>query len=285
MLAQARPNTPSVSALAAPWNRWLNEDVAYIITDQERQAFKALQTDEERASFVEQFWKRRDPTPDTDENEFKEEYYRRIAFVNQHYFTSTVPGWKTDRGRIYITFGPPDEIESHPSAGTYERPAAEGGGEVAAYPFEDWLYRYIQGIGKDVIIEFVDRAMTGEYRMTMNPADKVGALNPAQSDGPASAGAVTVEVGQDRRPLVQIPFVGPTFEALVTVSPPNGPPVSTVVFAGSLCGNTFKPGCLAEPVYRPDLNPLKPGTYVLHAIIMDVPSGIRHLYTIPFTVN
>src|SRR5579884_2212677 len=107
--------------LESPWKQWLDVDVAYIITDEERQAFKRLNTDEERQQFVEQFWLRRDPTPDTEENEFKEEHYRRIAYANEHY-ASGIPGWKTDRGRIYITFGPPDEIESHPSGGTYQRP-------------------------------------------------------------------------------------------------------------------------------------------------------------------
>ncbi len=119
--------------LETPWKKWLNEDVAYIITDEERKAFKQMSTDEEREQFVEQFWLRRDPTPDTVENEYKEEHYRRIAYANEHY-ASGIPGWKTDRGRIYITFGPPDEIESHPSGGTYERPVAEGGGETTTYP-------------------------------------------------------------------------------------------------------------------------------------------------------
>ncbi len=157
--------------LETPWKKWLNEDVVYIITDEERKAFKQLSTDEEREQFVENFWLRRDPTPDTVENEYKEEHYRRIAYANEH-FASGIPGWKTDRGRIYITFGPPDEIESHPSGGTYERPAAEGGGETSTYPFEDWRYRYIEGIGNDVIIEFVDTTMTGEYHMTMDPSEK-----------------------------------------------------------------------------------------------------------------
>ena len=157
--------------LETPWKKWLNEDVAYIITDEERKAFKQFATDEEREQFVEQFWLRRDPTPDTIENEFKEEHYRRIAYANEHY-ASGIPGWKTDRGRIYITFGPPDEIDSHPSGGTYDRPMAEGGGETSTYPFEDWRYRYIDGIGNDIIIEFVDTTMTGEYLMTMDPSEK-----------------------------------------------------------------------------------------------------------------
>src|SRR3984957_4689713 len=157
--------------LETPWKKWLNEDVTYIITDEERKAFKQLNTDEEREQFVEQFWLRRDPTPDTVENEFKEEHYRRIAYANER-FASGIPGWKLDRGRIYITFGPPDEIDSHPSGGTYERPAAEGGGETSTYPFEDWRYRYIEGIGNDIMIEFVDTTMSGEYRMTMDPSEK-----------------------------------------------------------------------------------------------------------------
>jgi GWxTD domain-containing protein len=157
--------------LETPWKKWLNEDVSYIITDEERKAFKQFATDEEREQFVEQFWLRRDPTPDTVENEFKEEHYRRIAYANEHY-ASGIPGWKADRGRIYITFGPPDEIDSHPSGGSYQRPTAEGGGETSTYPFEDWRYRYIEGIGNDVNIEFVDPTMTGEYRMTMDPSEK-----------------------------------------------------------------------------------------------------------------
>jgi GWxTD domain-containing protein len=157
--------------LETPYKKWLNEDVAYIITDEERTAFKRLQTDEEREQFIEQFWLRRDPTPDTVENEFKEEHYRRIAYANDHY-ASGIPGWKTDRGRIYIMYGPADEIESHPSGGTYERPPEEGGGETSTFPFEQWRYRYIEGIGTNIVIEFVDTTMSGEYHMTMDPSEK-----------------------------------------------------------------------------------------------------------------
>ncbi|BDC51788.1 hypothetical protein F183_A41030 [Bryobacterales bacterium F-183] len=157
--------------LETPYRNWLNVDVNYIITDEERQAFKRFTTDEERQQFIEQFWLRRDPTPDTEENEFKEEHYRRIAYANER-FASGIPGWKTDRGRIYITFGPADEIESHPSGGSYQRPIEEGGGQTSTYPFEIWRYRWIEGIGNDVLIEFVDPTMTGEYRMTMDPSEK-----------------------------------------------------------------------------------------------------------------
>ncbi|MEO8596601.1 MAG: GWxTD domain-containing protein [Candidatus Solibacter sp.] len=157
--------------LETPYRKWLNEDVAYIITDEERTAFKRLQTDEEREQFIEQFWLRRDPTPDSIENEFKEEHYRRIAYANEN-FASGIPGWKTDRGRIYITYGPPDEKETHPSGGTYQRPNEEGGGTTSTYPFELWRYRYIDDIGTDINIEFVDPTMSGEYRMTMDPSEK-----------------------------------------------------------------------------------------------------------------
>jgi GWxTD domain-containing protein len=157
--------------LAGPWKKWLNEDVVYIITDEEKRAFKQLKTDEERQQFVEQFWLRRDPTPDTEENEFKEEHYRRIAYANDH-FASGIPGWKTDRGMIYIKYGPADEVDSHPSGGEYERPIEEGGGETSTYPFEDWRYRYIEGVGTNVVIEFVDTTMSGEYHISLDPEEK-----------------------------------------------------------------------------------------------------------------
>ena len=162
--------------MESAYKKWLSDEVPYIITDQERAAFKKLSTDDEREQFVEQFWERRNPNPGSPENEFKEEYYRRIAYANEHY-ASGIPGWKTDRGRIYIMYGPPDEIESHPSGGTYIRPPEEGGGETATYPFEQWRYRYIDGIGSNIILEFVDPTMTGEYRLTMDPGEKDALLH------------------------------------------------------------------------------------------------------------
>ncbi len=157
--------------LETPYRKWLTEDVNYIITDEERAAFKRLSTDEEREQFIEQFWLRRDPTPDSSENEYKEEHYRRIAYANER-FASGIPGWKADRGKIYIMYGPADEVESHPSGGSYQRPWEEGGGQTSTYPFEIWRYRYIEGVGSDILIEFVDKTMTGEYRMTMDPSEK-----------------------------------------------------------------------------------------------------------------
>ncbi len=157
--------------VSGSYKKWLDQDVAWIITDEERSAFKQLSNDEERDQFIEAFWQRRDPTPDTIENEFKEEHYRRIAYANEH-FAAGIPGWKSDRGRMYIMYGPADEIESHPSGGSYERPMEEGGGSTSTYPFEDWRYRYIEGIGQEVIIEFVDTCMCGDYHMTMDRSEK-----------------------------------------------------------------------------------------------------------------
>jgi len=156
--------------LETPYKKWLTEDVGYIISDEERKAFKTLQTDEEREQFIEQFWLRRDPTPDTEENEYREEIYRRIAYANQH-FASGIPGWKTDRGMIYIKYGPADETETH-NGGTEQRSFQEGGGETSTYPWEKWRYRYIEGFPPNVEIEFVDPTLTGEFHMTMDPSEK-----------------------------------------------------------------------------------------------------------------
>jgi len=136
--------------------KWLDEDVAYIISDEEKAAFKALETDEEREQFIENFWLRRDPSPETIENEFKEDHYSRIAYANDR-FASGKPGWKTDRGRIYVLYGKPAEIESHAGGGMYERPIEEGGGTTSTFPFEIWRYRYVEGLGNDILLELLIR--------------------------------------------------------------------------------------------------------------------------------
>ena len=157
--------------LSKTYRKWLDEDVRWIISDEEREVFKKLSNDDERDQFIEAFWLRRDPSPDTIENEFKEEHYRRIAYANEH-FAAGIPGWKTDRGRIYVIYGPADTIEAHPSGGSYQRPMEEGGGETSTYPFEQWRYRYLEGVGQDVIIEFVDTCMCGEYHMSIDRSEK-----------------------------------------------------------------------------------------------------------------
>jgi len=157
--------------LKKAYKDWLDKDVTYIITDEEKKAFKKLATDDERERFIEEFWRRRDPDPDTDENEFKEEYYERIAYANEN-FASGIPGWKTDRGRIWIMYGKPDGRETHPMGGSYDRPSYEGGGNTSTYPFETWFYRYIPGVGSGIEIEFVDPTGSGEYRIARNPNEK-----------------------------------------------------------------------------------------------------------------
>lgn len=153
------------------YKKWLDEDVRWIITDQEMKAFKNLSNDEERDSFIENFWLRRNPNPDSPENEYREEHYARIAYANEH-FAAGMPGWKTDRGHIYIAYGKPDSIDSHPSGGNYERPMDEGGGNTSTYPFEIWHYRYLAGIGDNIDIEFVDTCMCGDYHMTLDRSEK-----------------------------------------------------------------------------------------------------------------
>jgi GWxTD domain-containing protein len=156
---------------SAPYNTWLTEEVVYIITKEEADAFLRLTTNEEREQYIEEFWRRRNPDPDSPENAAREEHYRRIAYANDR-FSSGIPGWKTDRGRVYILWGPPDEIESHPSGGTYDRPAQQGGGTTTTYPWELWRYRHLEDIGDNIEIEFVDTTGSGEYHITMDPGEK-----------------------------------------------------------------------------------------------------------------
>src|SRR5882724_3411336 len=157
--------------LKGVYKKWLNEDVLWIITDQETQAFKHLSNDEERDAFIENFWLRRNPNPESPENEFKEQHYQRIAYANEH-FAAGKPGWKTDRGHIWISFGKPDSTDSHPSGGNYQRPMEEGGGSTSTFPFEVWHYRYLEGIGDNIDIEFVDSCMCGDYHMTIDRSEK-----------------------------------------------------------------------------------------------------------------
>src|SRR5215467_10930377 len=175
---QKKKMSRALKELDAQYKQWLNEDVVYIISPEERTAFLQLSTSEEREQFIEQFWLRRSSNPDLPENDFKEEHYRRIAYANEH-SASGIPGWKSDRGRIYIIWGPPDEIDSHPTGGTYDRPMEEGGGSTTTYPWESWRYRYLEGegLGNNVMLEFVDPSGTGEYHLTMDPSEKDALLH------------------------------------------------------------------------------------------------------------
>src|SRR5580693_2674005 len=166
----------TLKELDSQYKQWLNEDVVYIISPSEREAFLDTDTNEEREQFIEAFWLRRSSNPDLPDNDFKEEHYRRIAYANEH-FASGIPGWKTDRGRMYIMWGPADEVDSHPTGGTYDRPMEEGGGSTTTYPWETWRWRYLEGIGENVILEFVDPSGSGEFHMTMDPGEKDALLH------------------------------------------------------------------------------------------------------------
>ncbi|MEQ1763323.1 MAG: GWxTD domain-containing protein [Pyrinomonadaceae bacterium] len=150
---------------------WIENEGSVLVTDAEARVFKNLKSDEERENFIEIIWRRRDPDPDTEENEFREEFYERIAYANAN-FTSGKPGWKTDRGRIYIRWGKPDSVESRPSGGSYDRPSYHGGGSTTTYPFEIWFYRHLDTVGDGIEVEFVDPTGTGEYRIARSPDEK-----------------------------------------------------------------------------------------------------------------
>src|SRR5262249_39764338 len=166
----------ALKELGREYKEWLSEDVVYIISPEERTAFLQLSTNEEREQFIEQFWLRRSSNPDLPDNDFKEEHYRRIAYANEHY-ASGIPGWRTDRGRIYIIWGPADEVDSHRTGGTYDRPMSEGGGSTTTYPWEMWRYRYLEGLGNNIELEFVDPSGSGEYHLTMDPSEKDALLH------------------------------------------------------------------------------------------------------------
>lgn len=162
--------------LGSQYKKWLDEDVIYVITPEERHSFLHLQTNEEREQFIEAFWQRRNPDPDSPENTYKEEHYRRIAYANEHY-ASGIPGWKTDRGKIYIIWGAADEVNYTAPGSTYDRPFDQGGGQTTVYGFETWRYRYLEGMGENVELEFVDPTGSGEFHLTMDPSEKDALLN------------------------------------------------------------------------------------------------------------
>lgn len=179
--------------LKGPYKKWLDQTARWIITDQERNAFLGLSNDEERDAFIEQFWRRRNPDPESEDNTYREEVYRRIAYANEHYAAGK-PGWMTDRGHMYIAWGPPDSTDSHPSGGQYDRPMEEGGGQTSTFPFETWHYRHLDGIGDNIDIEFVDSCMCGDYHMTLNRAEKDALLHV-----PGAGATLWEEMGQAKK--------------------------------------------------------------------------------------
>ncbi len=270
---------PKIEAVS-PFDKWLNEEAVYIIAPEERKAFQALRTDAERAHFIEQFWQRRDPTPATPENEFKQEHDRRISWANDRFATAAAPGWKTERGRTYIVYGPPDEIESHPSAGGNWGP-----------PFEWWSYRTIPGVGRDVRINFVDRTASGDYRVTnrMQPAASGRFFSSVEPGG-----AATVEILPSGRFFVSLPLEFDAKEYKVTgeVSSSNFA-IESMTFEQNvtLCKNLpAAAGCLDAPLFRigdgePGIFSLQKGAYVFAGTVDDAKGVMQKRYTVYFSVN
>lgn len=188
-----RTNKALKQELKGSYKTWVDQDVRWIITDQELSAFKQLSNDEERDQFIENFWRRRNPNPESPENEYREEHYARIAYANEH-FAAGKAGWRTDRGHMYIAYGKPDSIDAHPGGGQYERPMDEGGGSTSTYPFEVWHYRYLEGIGDNIDIEFVDTCMCGDYHMTLDRSEK-----DALKNVPGGGATLWEEMGQSKK--------------------------------------------------------------------------------------
>jgi GWxTD domain-containing protein len=303
LLAQ---DTGTAAPVSDSYRKWL-EEVSYIITNEERKVFKSLRTDEDRDSFIKQFWLHRDPAaprgarPEEyptilhgdSENEFKKEFYRRIAYANDRFADKKVAGWKTDRGRIYIEYGPPDEIDSHPSVGTYTRPPEEGGGQSFTYPFEQWRYKYIDGIGKNIIIEFVDTTRTGEYRMTMDPNEKDASLYVPKAGlttfrllgGPQGI----VEITLERKMVVTLPIAFAANQYLITVSTVSSDGKanlgSSQVLANSCKTAPANSGCLIDSWRTIGSTALPPGSYTVTAVVKDTAGSTQKTYVVNFAVD
>lgn len=263
------PQAPAVAVQAAEqpsempkmYRNWLNEDVVYIITAAEKKAFQALSTDQEREKFIEQFWERRDPTPGTPENEFREEHYRRIAFAGR-FQSSTIPGWKTDRGRIYITYGPPDELESH-----------KNGSDTKPYPFEQWRYKLIDGVGTNVIIEFDDKEKSGDFRMTMDPNPQAGVPVPSAAANQEADRQLSANVNSAGGVTVSLLNPGDYEFAGAWVTNSSGFPVvwtNSTTVGGSMKGFRFIS---------------TPGSYVISGIVKELQTGETHKETVSIEVK
>jgi GWxTD domain-containing protein len=137
------------------YKKWLKEDVVYIANDHERKEFRNLTSDTRRDESIAAFWERRNPTPGSAHNSFEEEHCRRIAYANEHFGFGLISGWMTDRGRLYIIYGPPGSVESHPGSSP---------------PFEVWHYRLLEGC-QNVALAFTDRNNNGDDLLNDEDAD------------------------------------------------------------------------------------------------------------------
>lgn len=287
----AWPAPQTAKPAMSPYQKWLDEEVVYIITAQEKQAFESLKTDEERQKFIEQFWDRRNPVPGSAANEFKKEHYRRLAYATDRFKTQTTPGWKTDRGRIYIQYGPPDEIESHPSGGKYTRPPSEGGGDTVTYPFEQWRYRLIEGVGKNVIIEYVDKTGTGDYRMTTDPNAKsasVGVIGGLIYSSTGPGAHATASLRSDGVMTVTVPIEFDANQYLITSKTvkADGTSIGTAQALAVSCKTMPNDtGCVGDKFETHGPNRLPPGAYTLTMAVKDAGSSTEKSYVVRFSVH
>ena len=211
--------------LPEQYRLWLEEEVVYIITPKERDVFRKLETDKERDIFIEAFWKHRDPTPGTPQNEFKDEHYKRTKYANEYFSRGTPrPGWMTDQGRIHIILGPPRNIEDHSSIN-------------GVYPVQIWSYDGDPAYGLPTgfnIIFFKKRGM-GEY-VLYSPVD----------DGPDSLIAdwgtnLTADVMDEQAAYRQLANLAPNLAYQTISLIPGERPMSGAVSLASarLLGNVF----------------------------------------------
>jgi GWxTD domain-containing protein len=253
--AQAPPAsaTHATPTFKTPFQRWADEEVVYIITPEELAAYNRLAgSTAEQEHFIEQFWERRNPAPGTSENKYRDEHYRRIAYSNERLPGASAPGWQTDRGRIYITFGPPDEIESHPSS------------DARSVPYEQWLYRHIDAMGDNVIFTFTDYESNGDYRL-------------AAATGPKGLQkSATVHVNPDHEAVMTLPLAegkGP-FSVVIEVSSGKGRTIVSKTEQGGVQ--------LSSLVQR--LGHLAPGHYTLKTRVTDIATGQTGVSVVNFTV-
>ena len=212
-IQEPAPEEPQVSPgeegdVADALERWLDEDVVYIIEDIERTAFEGLGTDAEQEQFIESFWLRRDPTPGTITNEYREEHYRRIAEANRRYSFGGTSGWRSDRGRIYIVYGEPESVES----------GVSGAGQPASFALERWRYAYIEGLGENAELTFVDANRTGVYGL-QTPGTRVEAPIMQAADALAELERRVVRVQALEAPVEQAADAVVVPDAVETASP------------------------------------------------------------------
>jgi len=169
---------------------WLAEDAIYIITPEERCAFLRLNTDEEREQFIEQFWYRRSVDPISLDYDYKTEFYRRVVFANEKYGSKLLAGRNTDRGRLYVIFGPPESVD-------------ENSDPAAPHSIQTWHYHYIKGIGENVQIHFEYATRYDDYVLPDADRDLVGQAEPNPDPFPVTPENIGLRIGLERPPKIR----------------------------------------------------------------------------------